>query len=280
MQLNRYQTTLLKNYQQIIAYGNQKMATVKLERDKVRLKKQILYFMMCAAQSYSESILRLVSPPRIYDKSAEVLMRSLVELFINLNYINSGRSQKNALIFIADSINERIDFANKYQKFMRKYPNWRIPFGNITKPDDWDKFIQEKQQEITAGEKHFKIKLPKKLPDIRGRAMIFDHNLKSRNKLTRKKSLEYYYITYYKYFSQIAHLTMPGLERFLTESEEGVLLHLDGKPEDLDRVVAVSYQLYFVMLRFFLKQFKAYNKQEFAQFEDFSKNMTKIKANL
>lgn len=277
MRLNEYQTNLLRNYQQIISYGNQKMAIVKLERNKVRLKKQILYFMMCAAQSYSESILRLVSPPRIYDKSAEVLMRSLVELFINLNYINSGKGQKNALIFIADSINERIDFANKYQKFMRKYPNWNIPFGSITKPDDWDKFIQEKQKEIVAGEKHFKIKLPKKLPDIRGRAIIFDDNLKSRNKLSRKKSLEYYYIAYYKYFSQIAHLTMPGLERFLTESEKGMLLNLDGKPEDLDRVVAVSYQFYFVMLRFFLKQFKAYDNQEFAQFEDFSKNMVKTK---
>lgn len=277
MQLNEYQTNLLKNYQQIIAYGNQKMKAVELRRVKVRLKKQVLYFMMCAAQSYSESILRLVSLPTIYDKAAEVLMRSLVELYINLNYIYTGRNQKNALIFIVDSINERIDFAQKYKKFMEKHPTWKIPFGKITKPDDWDAFIQDKKREIANGEKHFKIKLPKKLPDIRARAIIFDGNLALRNKLTKKKSLEYYYVAYYKYFSQIAHLTMPGLERFFTETENGLFLNIDGKPEDLDRVVTISYQFYFVILRFFLKQFRAYNKQEFAQFETFSKSMAKTR---
>lgn len=266
---------LLENFQKLLYYGNHKIDTVKLERSRVRLKKQVLYFIMCGVQSYSESIHKLICPPRIYDKAAEVLMRSLVEVFINLNYINACKTQKNALIFIADSISERIDFAHKYQGFMSKYPSWNIPFGNIKNPNDWNSFIKQKEKEISEGEKKFKIKLPKKLPDIRARAVIFDDHLKSHKKLTRKKSLEYYYVAYYKFFSQIAHLTMPGLERFLIEDNNGLHLNIDGKSEDIDRVAMISYQLYFVVLRFFLKQFSAYNKSEFVEFEEYSKNMLK-----
>lgn len=266
---------LLDNFQKILYYGNHKIDTVRLERLKVRLKKHVLYFMMCAVQSYSESIHKLISPPRIYDKAAEVLMRSLVETFINLNYINACKTQKNALIFIVDSINERIDFAHKYKSFMSKYPNWNIPFGTIKNPNDWDGFIKQKEKEISDGQKKFKVKLPKKLPDVRARAVIFDEYLKSHKKLTRRKSLEYYYVAYYKYFSQIAHLTMPGLERFLAEDNNGLHLNIDGKPEDIDRVARVSYQLYFVVLRFFLKQFAVYDKSEFVEFENYSKSMLK-----
>ena len=99
--------------------------------------------MMCAHQSYAESTLKLMWPIPAYDKAAEIIHRSLVENYININYIYSSKKQVNALIFLAYSFQDRIKFANKYKALIIKYPNWRLKFGPNEKPSDWQSFIQK-----------------------------------------------------------------------------------------------------------------------------------------
>lgn len=270
---------LIANFREILTHGFNKTASFLLYENKYRLKKNLLYLMMAATQSYSEAILKLMdngNNTSIYDKAAEVLYRALVENFINLNFIYFSKSQKNALIFLAYSIHDKNDFADKFKKLMLKYPQWNLEFGNIKNPQDWDKFIDDNNKLIKSGEKKYKITLPKKIPDLRTRAVTYDNYLITRGKLKKNNSLESYYVTYYKFFSQIAHLTMPGLERFYEIDSAGRrTLDIDGKPDSIDRILSITYQLYFVFLNFFLKEFKLYNKHEFSKFNRFSKSIIK-----
>jgi len=270
---------LLENFREILTYGYSKLSSFAFYENKYRLRKNLLYLMMAATQSYSEAILKLMNNSNnasIYDKAAEVVYRSLVENFINLHFVYFSKTQRNALIFLAYSIHDKNDFAEKFKKLMLKYPKWNLEFACIKNPHDWDKFIDDNNKLIKTGEKKYKLTLPERIPGLRARAQAYDVYLKSKGKLEKANSLESYYVTYYKFFSQVAHLTMPGLERFYEVDSNGKrTLDIDGKPDSIGRLVGITYQIYFVFLNFTLKKLGLYNAQEFVRFNKFSKSLLK-----
>lgn len=281
MQLTDKQDLLIKNFSEILIYGNICLSKAEMHPIKTRTKKFILFYSMGAAQSYSEAIFKLIKPDNIYDKAAEVLFRSLVELYINLNYIYCKRKDENALIFMIESVKDKIDFAKKHKTLWEKYPDWSLRFGTIRQASDWDKFISDQEKIIAGAEKKYRNKIPASL-NIVDRAIAFDINYKKSSKLPKhivlkkleKKSLEKYYVLYYKYLSQLSHLTMPGLEQFMKRDKSGRFwLEIDGKPSDIESIIPVTFIIYFTILNHFLKQFKLYNKVEFQKYKDIIKSM-------
>lgn len=271
MEISNANKELINNFKEILEYGYSKLGTFSLHRDKYRLKKQLLHMMMAATQSYSEAILKLMSSPPVYDKAAEVLYRSLTENLINLGFIYSSKTQKNALIFLAYSVQDNNDFAKKYKNLMEKYPNWNLKFGYIDSIPKWNDFIDKNNKLLDKYQRKYKITLPKKLPKLISRVITYDNYLKSKNKFSKKNNLESSFVFYYKFFSQVAHLTMPGLERFLVRKQDGSeQVVIDGDDESVGRLLAVTYHIYFVFLRFTLQQFKLYDKNEFKKFKHFT----------
>lgn len=276
MNLTEYQKELLKIFQEILQYGYSKMSTIPLDYTKTRQKKHLLYLIMGATHSYSESILKLISPPNVYDKAAEVLFRALIETQINLDYIFAGRSQRNAKIFLLHSLMDDIDFADKYKKFISKYPSWKFEFGGMKTVQDWQTFIDKKEKDVLSIKKKNNIPLRMAIPDLRSRAMIADNYLKILNRLKQDSSLEFQYVNYYKFFSQVSHLTMPGLERFFHKNSDGSRkLVIDGSQDDFERIGTVTFAIYCSILRFFLIHYKAYNPTEFKKYMDFIKSIPK-----
>ena len=251
----------LKN---VLVYGDTKLNTVGMDYTKVKAKKQVLFLMAGAIQSYSEAVLKLLDPPVVYDKAAEVIFRSMMETIINLNYIYSEKTQIKALCFMIYSSEEKIDFAKKHQKFMLKRPQWQLAFGPNLKPADWDEFIDNENKTMVLAEKHFKKKLVNKFQrNLAKRAKEADVYLEKKGKLKQGNSLEHQYFLYYKHFSQLAHLTMPGLEQFINKKDNSKWTYvIDGNGDDLERVCFVTFGLYLDFLRFFLKEYGIYNKEE------------------
>jgi hypothetical protein len=268
---------LIKNFRELLLYGSSKLQAFPLHKDKYRLKKQILYIMMAATQSYSEAILKLMDNQPIYDKAAEVIYRSLVENLINLSYIYSTRTQENALIFLAFSIQDNNDFVKKYKTLMLKYPEWKLDFAGLDTSSKCDDYINKNNKFLAKSQKKYKITLSTKLPDIRKRVIQYYEYLKLKNKFNKKNNLEFSYVMFYKFFSQIAHLTMPGLERFLIREADGSEnVEIDSDEKSIGRILPITYQMYFVFLRFTLQTFDIYNKNEFKKFKVFSKNLVKM----
>lgn len=275
MQFNQEQTDLLTIFSQILDYGYRKLQTVSLNERRTKPKKRILYLMMGAVQSFAEGIHKLLCPPKVLDKQAEVLYRSLAETLINLQYIFCCPNQDNALKFMIYSAHDTIDFAKKYKKFMIDHPGWKMDFGPIKTPTDWDNLIQKTESQIIQFNQHIKSKPVKEMPKLVGRAQTVDKFNKLKRKRLEKINMEKTLVQYYKFFSQITHLTMPGLERFLVVTPTSRKVVLEGTPEDFSRMAAITYILYWAVLRFFLKEFKVFNKTEFKPFEDYSKKYTK-----
>lgn len=271
--LTTQQNDTLNVVNDALRYGFEKMSQFPFVMPKYRNKKVCLYLMMCAQQSYMEAVVKLITPPVIYDKAAEVILRSMIENLINMVFVYSSRTQKNAVIFLANSLQDKNDFADKYKGLMTKYPSWNLEFSHIKTVADWDLFITKNASYLNKIEKRYNLRLPRKLPDLRGRATMSDDYLKHKGKFKEKGSLEKLYVLFYKYFSQKAHLTMPGLEEFWDKAASQVII--DGKAEDFERVLSVSYQFYITMLHFCLHQFKLYKKEEFLKFNDLSRAMVR-----
>ena len=274
MEINESNKKLINDFKEFVSFGYSRLQNFPLNRNKFRLKKQILHIMMAATQSYSEAIIKLMDNPPVYDKAAEVLYRSLVENLINLSYIYSVKNQENALIFLAFSIQDNNDFVKNYKALMLKYPEWNLDFTKLDSTRKCDDYIKKNNEVLERYQKKYKINLPKKLPRIITRVIKYDEYLKSKNKFSERNNLEYSYVLFYKFFSQIAHLTMPGLERFLIKQSDGnEKLVIDGDDDSIKRLLSITYQLYFVFLRFTLQQFNLYDKNEFKKFKEVSKTL-------
>lgn len=277
-EFNEQQKKLIKEYRELITFGYQKISKVQLDFRKVRVRKRVLYFMMGAMQSYSESILKLMGSEPVYEKPGESLLRSQLEIWLNIRFIYSSRSEDKARLFLSDLIMESTTYAKRHKVLWNKYPKWDMEFGTIKKPDDWDKFISKNLAILKKYQKKYKDKYVTKLPNLYDRTLAIDKRLKKLGTFSEKNSAEKYYTLYYPYFSQATHSNMSGLQRFIRGTGDifkEPFFDIDSKPEDAERVLIISYQAYFTTLHFFLQVFNAYDSSEYKRFKQFSKNILK-----
>ncbi len=290
MELSDKQKTLLQNFKELLIYGNNEFAKVGLKQKRTSLKKRLLFFMMGATQSYAESILKIITPvtehPAIYDKPALVLLRSLTENLININYIHACKTQANAARYWIDFLQQTVKFGGNYKALMEKYPkaqypDWDLTFGyggrdkrNINKPTDWDKFMRKLERQINSLQKRYKLPTKSQLPNIKDRCIECDNYLKAKGKLNQGNCLEKLYVTYYPYFSQITHLTAPGLNTFIKSLPDGsIRADVDAPADEIETIIPVTYPLYFGILRFFLQRFDIYDGKTAQKFRLLSKTM-------
>lgn len=277
---NENQKKLIKEYRELIAYGYQKISKIQLDFKKVRVRKRVLYFMMGAMQSYSESILKLMGTEPVYEKPGESLLRSQLELWLNVRFIYSSRSEDKARLFLSDLVMGSIAYAKKHKVLWEKYSKWNLVFGIIKTPSDWDKFISDNLDLLKKYRAKYKDKHVTKLPNLYDRTLAIDNHLKKLETFSEKNSAEKYYTLFYPYFSQSTHANMSGLMRYMrgTASAPESFFDIDSKPEDAERVLAISYQVYFEILHFFLQTFNAYNSSEYQKFKKYSKKIGKSKS--
>lgn len=210
-----HQKELIARYRELLAYGYSKLCTVSLNYNSVRVRKIVLYFMMGATQSYSESIMKLMSAEPVYDKPGESLLRSQLEIWLNIRYIYSSRSEDNARLFLSDLVMESITFAKRHKALWNKYPNWNLEFGTMKTATDWDKFISDNTDLLKKYRKRYKDKHVMKLPNLYDRTIAIDKYLEKLGTLSEKTSAEKYYTLFYQFFSESAHANMPGLQRYM-----------------------------------------------------------------
>jgi len=278
MDLTDKQRNHLARLTDLLVYGHNQLSKVGLKRKHISLRKELLFFMFGATQSYSESILKIITPTQnhasIYANSGLILFRSITENLINLSWIYACDSQKNAAIFYIHWLQSTLTYSNKYKALMikyskNKYPTWGLTFGDKKKAEDWDEYIVLLKNDIKKLQKRHKLPSDSQLPLIEQRCMQHDDYLKAKGKLNYGNCLEKLYITYYPYFSGIAHLTVQGLDTFrnpLTDDME-----IDSHPKEIEALVPVTYCLYFALLEMFLKQFGGYDKIEMKEYRKISK---------
>ncbi len=276
-EFNKRQKKLIKEYRELITFGYKKISKIQLDFKKARVRKMVLYLMMGAMQSYSESILKLMGSEPVYEKPGESLLRSQLEIWLNIRFIYSSRSEDKARLFFSGLVMESITFAKKHKALWEKYPNWDLESGTIKKPGDWNKFISDNLAILKKYQKKYRDKQVTKLPDLFSRCLAIDKYLKKLGTFSEKNSAEKYYTLFYPYFSQSTHANISGLQRYIrgTAASPEPFFDIDSKPEDAERILVISYHTYFAALHNFLKIFNIYDSTEYKHFKEYSDKLMK-----
>lgn len=262
--LTDYHASLIDDFQELLEFGQDiyDLANNKPTKTKKRI---FLMHAMAATQHCSGAILKLTKPPNIYDQASEILIRTLIENLINTTYIFSIRGNKNLENFALNSDISFKSFLKKYVALMKKYPQWNIKLLNQYSINDLEKKAKELNQEIALyKQKGFKENT------LIDRVIIIDKELSRQKILNQNNSLEYYYIQFYKYYSDPSHLSIDGLSRFKKDNS----FYINGKLNDLDRIIPIAHSLYFETLKLFAQKFQIYSRIEFSKYNFNNKNPT------
>lgn len=285
MELTDKQKLLLENFTKLLVYGHSELAKVGLKQKGISLKKKLLFYMMGATQSQAESILKIMNPTQqqtsVYFNSAIILFRSITENLMNIGYIYACDGQKNAGIFHIDWLQSTLKYSNRYKGLMikyrkEKYPDWNLAFGDKLKADDWDSYIKLLKKSIAREQRRFKLPSDSELPPLEQRCIQHDDYLKAKDKLNQGNSLEKLYVTYYPYFSGIAHLTSGGLNSFRNYQSDGSFsMDIDSDPKEIEAIIPVSCANYMAILKFFLQRFGVYNREAFKEYNQVLRELLK-----
>lgn len=215
-------------------------------RDKSHLQ-NYLYFACYPLFSFVESIVILSENGKFL--AAESLLRSLVELHINVIYYQVAESDRRLAISIKKDVEEKKKGIREIKELIRKYPNFKSVDPKNLFSDNWlqqaEQCAEERRQAVLRGNN-----LDEKdaEPDIKSKAIKCDQaDLKG----VEKGHFERMYHVMYRQFSPSTHLNIGGLQGFVNQKESGEYSFSDGDSREhvlmqqaIEICVALAKDLY------------------------------------
>ena len=251
--LNEKEKKLLNNLRQIIEFGRKQISGQKYDLEKSTDKQNILFMTFGAVNNYTESIYLLCKS--VKPQPAIVLLRSIFEVWINTFYLLSTRSKKRLALFYMEDAQNKIKLSNGLLDFIKKYPSKRDR-DPLTTEGNLKQVKSDKEKDILAMIKRFKLKKNDKWPNLPSRAIACDKiSDRRRPKKLRKGTFEYYYHHLYRYFSSYTHLNAQGLNNFLKPRPEGGYYLVVSQSADLvERVLSSAFVFYLFLLGYMKKK--------------------------
>lgn len=234
----------------------------EIEITNLSLKQTLLYLNFAAVNNYSEGIYKLCSDLRPFP--AIVILRSIVEAYINTGYILTHNSDKRAVLFsMEDSyyrkglVNEVITFLDKYPKFEKDDFTRKNLKPALEKIDNQIEIYKKRYKLNYANKKDFEKDYHKNLLE---RAKAADRRI-------RRPDFEHTYIFVYRYFSEFGHLSARGLDHFVIKDQGGNHEVIASQYHEMDHVVSMTYTIYLYFLSELRKRMMLSNNFPFAKFD-------------
>lgn len=171
-----------------------------------------------------------------------ILLRTLLEVSINVIYFSADKSGKRARSFYLSAEKKRRGVIISWLKFIDKYPEYE---KKLKSKKELENFLKQLNSDIASIEKSFG-KLH--FPNLRARAEKTD-------KLKKKPDNEFMYITVYKHFCDFAHMSATGLHILLEKSEDAVTFLVQPHNKGLEMLLFSACGLYIGFLEAFNEQY-------------------------
>lgn len=254
---------VINDLNEILEFGFDVISSNTFKMD-MKPKKSILLSMMGAVHSYASGILCLLREART--DAAEVLLRSLVESFINLNYVYLDRKQQNAIKFLMSDEYDRKALGKRIANYLKNNPDTKSESKELIDITQWKLFLKERQKSIDELIDKYPY-AEKQLPGLRQRAVIVDNFNKKILKGKQLLKLEWWYLMIYWLLSTITHLTPRGLNAFFYKDAYGKdVVNVSGKPNNIQRVGVTTFIIYYSFLRLFAIKFNLFKLDRISKF--------------
>lgn len=263
----REETLMLDKLEELLSFGAEKLSKIHTTSITV-LRLHLLMEMVGAVHNYSEAIVLLIRGGK--KEAAIVILRSLVETLINVQYVLSDSSEIHAAEFVLDDEYDRKRFMTKLKAFAENNPKYQNLVQSYMSQQSPDDFITERANTIAQEEskQKRKIKLPKRLEE---RAKVADTAIGN-------PSLEFMYLTIYWYFSTYAHLTARGLNNFIDQTDNRNTFIIGTNTRDIRNLLISTFAVYLGFLGEANKYFGLPSNEELKDFEDYFSSLVNVKS--
>lgn len=232
----------------LLNFGADCLQNANIDYKKIKIRKRLFLQMVVAAHNYTESIFSLCKENRTH--SCFVLLRSLVENRINAKSLFASEGMDGVYLFQIDGYEEQKKMLERLLILNKTVPSHQLQF-KIS-----DKDLMRSIKNIDNNIKHVerKTKNKKGPKDLFNLCLATDKFNANRNKSSASLLSEYESI--FRHLCSHSHLTIKGLDEFISIKQGVLEFFLSGNPEDLDVIVLHSIYLYQDIIKMFLIQFK------------------------
>jgi len=200
-----------------------------------------LYFAHHPIFSFTESIIILCENGK--SRIAEVLLRTLFEVHIDIIYHQLGNSEERLALSARRVFDERITILKEILALIKKYPNLESPCLN-------DLFNKNYLVNTIDGQEVHRKAILKGNPGLEGckklhvseKAKLCDEG---QVKNAEKGHFSRMYSFIYRQLSPVSHLNIEGLQAFVEQDKYGKLFFNDGNDENFVIKEAISICLAF-----------------------------------
>ena len=223
-------------------------------KHKLTPKQTLVVTMFAAVNSYTEAIFELCKQSR--PEAAIVILRSLIEAWINSNYVLGHPNENLLWVFAIEDSYYRGSLVDQIKDLYKRYPKLRSKWHPRKKLKEMRSITEN---ELNAYKSKLGISFKNKEEfdkawgRLKSRAQHIDRRLNKKSK-GKAGGIEHTYILVYKYFSEYVHLQMRGLQHFWVRGKMGDTLILDKNPSHLTHVLVTTY----IMYLYFASRLKQY----------------------
>ncbi|MBI2310768.1 hypothetical protein HYU90_03050 [Candidatus Collierbacteria bacterium] len=258
---------MLDGIAQLVDFTTNGLMDHPINKNSLSVKQTLLLAMFAPINSYTEAIFELCGKSR--PDAANVILRSIVEGWINSIYVLGHPNNKTAYMFAIEDSYYRRGFAIEALCFYKRYPKQQ---SNIIT----DEFLMDLLNKSTSELETYRVKqrisfknkeeFKAKWGTLLSRAQWVDARLRKKQG-DRAGGIEHTYLLAYRLLSEYAHLSMRGLEHFRVKGNNEESIILDKNPKGIDLVLATTFTIYLHFAKR-LKQYKLVNCS-FSKFEKF-----------
>lgn len=241
----------------LLNFGAECFEKLNVEYGKIKIRKRLFLLMAVAAHNYTESIFSLCKQNRTH--ACFPLLRSLVENRINAKSLFATETMDGVYQFQITGYEEQKKMLERLLLINRNIPSHQIQI-RISDADliNTIKIIDKKIKIIQT-----KIKNKNSPKSLYNLTLGIDNFNTTKNK--KSASLQSEYESVYRHLCSHSHLTIQGLEQFISVKQGVLEFFLSGNSEDVELVAQHAAYLYEDILKMVLIQFKLPRRKELKQ---------------
>ncbi|MHB8279939.1 MAG: DUF5677 domain-containing protein [Candidatus Humimicrobiaceae bacterium] len=199
--------------------------------------------------------------------AAQVLFRSLIEAFINIEYIMQDDTQKRGVAFVFEDFKtQRINITTIKNLIVEKPSEANLfpELSTIEKCDEQlEKIENDKKNILSILNNDFGI-------EIEASELIFPPVEQCAN----KANLKDIYSILYRQLCWVTHLNSSGLKELIKFDNNKYIIVPINIEEETKKIIPIAYDIYILTIEGLLKKFNLYIEEDFKAMEDIS---TRIK---
>ena len=211
----------------------------QVQSDDLNYLQNFLLYSFVPVHNFSESIFLLCKDSRPH--TAQVLLRSIYEAYMTIEYIKNADTDKRLALFAKDSFRTRKGHICELESLVKRYPHLEnsTPVLEKTNIASLRKFVEDHLSGFKSANGLDGEDLPKFIEMIKQMDKESVGDKKGRHELS--------YNIMYRQLSQYTHLSSWGLELFASQGPDTITYSL-GQEKEVDYIVGQTFLYYFDLL--------------------------------